>query len=61
MAIQSSGQISLQDIRDEFEQTGQVSLSEYYRNAGLVDSDQTGVPVSGPISFSDLYGVSKPA
>lgn len=61
MAIQSAGQISLAQIRNEFGQTGQVSISDYYRNGGLVDADQSSVPLSGEISFTDFYGVDKPS
>jgi len=48
MALQSSGQISLQDIQDEFGGSHPISLSEYYG----VDT----VPASGAISFNDFYG-----
>lgn len=61
MPLQSSGQITLQEIRDEFGQTGEVTVSDYYRNGSLVDFDQTSVPTSGEISFSDFYGVDEPA
>jgi len=50
MALQSSGQISLQDIQDEFGGSHPISLSEYYG----VDT----VPASGEISFNDFYGAS---
>lgn len=61
MAIQSAGQIALVQIRNEFGQTGQVSISDYYRNGGLVDADQSSVPLSGEISFTDFYGVDEPS
>ena len=48
MALQSSGQISLQDIQDEFGGSHPISLSEYYG----VDT----IPASGAISFNDFYG-----
>ena len=50
MALQSSGQISLQDIQDEFGGSHPISLSEYYG----VDT----VPASGEISCNDFYGTS---
>ncbi len=50
MALQSSGQISLQDIQDEFGGSHPISLSEYY------GSDT--VPSSGAISLNDFYGTS---
>lgn len=49
MALQGSGQISLNDIATEFGGTAPHSLSEYYSAA-------SGVPASGEISFSDFYG-----
>lgn len=58
MAIQSSGLITLQDIEDEFGGTGSISLSEYYRNGGLVTSNNTSVPTSGAISLSNFYGAT---
>jgi len=61
MALQSSGQIGAGDIRTEFNQSGEVSLSDYYRNGTRVDFDQTSVPLSGEISFSNFYGVDEPA
>lgn len=61
MALQLSGQIGAGDIRTEFNQSGEVSLSDYYRGGGLVNSSQTSVPVSGEISFTDFYGVEEPA
>ena len=61
MALQSSGQIGAGDIRTEFNQSGEVSLSDYYRGGGLVNNNQTSVPVSGEISFADFYGVEEAA
>ena len=61
MALQSSGQIGAGNIRTEFNQTGEVSISDYYRNGGLVDADQTSVPLSGEISFTDFYGIDEPS
>jgi hypothetical protein len=37
MALQASGAISLANLRDEFQDTNPVSMSEFYSNAGLVD------------------------
>lgn len=51
MALQSSGQISLLDIANEFGGSTPHSLSEYYG----VDS---GIPSSGAISIGDFYGAS---
>lgn len=59
MAIKSSGTISLAgDIVAEFGGSAPHSLSEYYRNAGLVSSANTSVPTSGSVSFSDFYGTT---
>lgn len=51
MALQSSGAISLNDIRLEFGGSEPHSLSEYYGAA-------SGIPGSGSISFSNFYGKS---
>jgi hypothetical protein len=59
MPLQSSGQIGAGDIRTEFNQTGELSFSDYYRGGSLVNADQTSVPTSGEISFSDFYGVDE--
>lgn len=50
MTLQASGQISLQDIEDEFGGSGAISLKEYY------GSDSA--PSSGEISIKDFYGLS---
>ena len=60
MALQSSGQIGAGDIRTEFNQSGEVSLSDYYRGGALVNNTETSVPTSGEISFTDFYGVEEP-
>ena len=47
----STGQVSFQDIADEFGGTTPHTLSEYYRGNGLVNSSITEIPSSGsPIS-----------
>lgn len=51
MAIQTSGAISLSDVRAEWGGNNPTSMSEYYG----VD---TGVPTSGTIDLSDFYGTS---
>ena len=56
MAVQSSGQISKQDVVDEFGGTAPHAMSEYYRGAGEVGSANTNVPTSGEIKMSDFYG-----
>ena len=59
MALQSSGSISLNDIATEFGGSTPHSLSEYYRNGGLVTANNTNVPTSGTIDFNDFYGAVK--
>lgn len=51
MALQTSGPISLNDIKNEFSLTDPVSFSDLY---GLA----VGIPTSGAISLSDFYGAS---
>lgn len=59
MAVKSSGTIGLSaDIITEFGGTAPHSISEYYRNAGLVGSTNTSVPTSGAISLSNFYSTS---
>jgi len=55
MSLQSSGAISMSQIKDEFGGTGSHALSEYYALAGLGVS---GIPASGAISFSQFHGKS---
>lgn len=58
MAIQGSGQITINDIITEFGGTSPHSLSEYYRGGSLVPdaSSNSSVPTSGQIELSDFYG-----
>ena len=57
MAVKSSGSLSITtDIVGEFGGQAPHSLSEYYRNGGEVPSNNTSVPTSGEISFSNFYG-----
>lgn len=56
MALPSSGPLTLAQIQTEFGGTNPISLSEYYRNGGLVTSNNTNVPTSGAISLSNFYG-----
>lgn len=51
MTLQSSGPISISQIRAEFGGSAPDSISEYYAAA-------SGVPASGAISISDFYGTS---
>jgi hypothetical protein len=55
MALPSSGTISLGDIQTEFGGTNPISMSEYYRGGSFVTDNNTNVPTSGTIDFSDFY------
>lgn len=61
MALQTSGAISIGDLRTEFGDTASSSLSEFYRGGSLVPNtaSNTGVPTSGAIALSDFYGASQ--
>lgn len=50
MAVASSGQISLGDMRTEFGDSGQVKMSDYYGKGSA--------PASGEVQMSDFYGAS---
>jgi hypothetical protein len=60
MALQTSGTITLNDIRDEFDIIDSVTLSDLYRGGGIVPNTATNsnVPTSGTIKLSDFYGAS---
>jgi len=56
MPVPSSGAVSISDLVDEFGGTAPHSLSEYYRDAGLVPSNNTSVPASGLFRMSNARG-----
>ena len=56
MAVPSSGALDFTDLQDEFGGSNPISISEYYRNGGLVPSNNTDVPTSGTVALSDFYG-----
>lgn len=66
MALATSGEISIagstsgRSIALEFGRgaTSQLSLSELYRNGGIVSSNNTPVPTSGQVSLDQFYGAS---
>lgn len=68
MTLQSSGTISLNDIRNEFSVPLPVSMSQLYRGGSYVPANfyfkgqfypiNETVPTSGAISFSNFYGTS---
>jgi len=53
MALPNTGEISISQIRDEFEQTGESALSDFY---DLV----RGLPANGEIRTSDFYSAEGP-
>lgn len=57
MVLQNSGTIKISEIQSEFGDSSPVSLSEHYRNSGLVPDItlNLGIPTSGTISLSDFY------
>ena len=55
-AIPSTGAVSLTDLSTEFGGTAPHSMSEYYRSGGNVPDNNTNVPASGRIRFSDWRG-----
>jgi hypothetical protein len=59
MSLQTSGKISIGDIRDEFESSS-GKLSDYYRGDGIVPDvpSNSGVPSGGVISLKDFYGAT---
>lgn len=59
MALPTSGNISLLDIKGEF--GGDGALTSYYRGGSLVPNTaaNAGVPTSGSISVRDFLGASK--
>ena len=58
MTLQSSGPITLADIRAEFGGSAPDLLSEYYRGGAYVPSSQTSIPASGEIKLSDFHGAT---
>jgi hypothetical protein len=61
MAIKSSGQLSFTEIVAEFSDTAPHSMSEFYRGGVKVPTNNTNVPTSGAISFSNFYNaVNRP-
>ena len=60
MSLPTSGPLSLGEIRDEFEGSDPVLLSDYYRGGGRVTTApvNSNVPTSGTISVEDFYGAN---
>ena len=62
MALQTSGSISLSDIKNEFNPffLGAVELSDFYKGGGLIPTTpaNSDIPFVGEIALSDFYGAS---
>lgn len=67
MTLPLTGPISLNQLRDEYGQTGQASLLDYYADGGIVPPGAIGypdgvtstpIPASGPLSMHNFYGAS---
>lgn len=60
MALQTTGPISIDDLRNEFAGGTNSILSNYYRGVNFVPDTSTnsGIPTSGEIKLSDFYGGS---
>jgi len=59
MALQTSGAISLQDIKDEFGGSStNIDIDDYYRDGPNVPDTtaNNSIPESGALSFDDFYG-----
>lgn len=55
MTIKASGSLSIEEIVTEFGGIDPDSLDEYYRGAGLVTENNSGVPASGEMSLNVFY------
>lgn len=61
MALQTSGQICIDDLKTEFGSTSNC-LADYYAGGGIVNAATApNVPTSGQICLSDFYGASASA
>lgn len=58
MTLQTSGVITLNDLKTEWGTTNPVSLSQFYAGGAYVGANAINVPASGRIDLSDFYGVS---
>lgn len=63
MALQSSGAISFDNLRNEYSNSGSIALSEMYKGGSFVanHSNNPNVPTSGTISLSNFYGANNTA
>lgn len=56
--IKTSGLLYMTEIQAEFSGPN-YNLGTYYRGAGYVTNNNTGIPTSGPIYMSQFYGTKK--
>ena len=56
MALQGSGTIKLSQVRDEFDGSNPVKMSEYYRGGLYVTTNNTGIGTSGSLKLSNFFG-----
>jgi len=58
MVLQTSGQISLNDIQTEFGGTDPTAITEYFRGGSNVPDTaaNSSIPTSGEVSITDFYG-----
>jgi hypothetical protein len=59
MTLQSSGAISLGNLKNEFGGNASPKLSDYYKNGAFNNNTLSTIPSNGTISFSKFYGASK--
>jgi hypothetical protein len=58
MALPATGSLSFSSLRSEFNKSGALSFSAYYRNGGIVGTGAPNVPTSGSMSLSQFLGAS---
>jgi hypothetical protein len=58
MVLQSTGQIFLSDIQNEFGGSNPIFLSEYYQGGTNVNASVAGIPANGMISINMFRGKS---
>jgi len=55
MALQTSGAISMDNIRTEFGDTGSIALSECYKGGSIIPSTSTNTATAGSLAFSSSH------
>jgi hypothetical protein len=58
MTTPVSGQISLQDLANEFGGSAPHAINEYYRNGGLVPNSASSVATSGQVHLNSFYNTT---